>query len=213
MSIIDALAEDLRQQVFSGDIPANALLPEAEVAGRYEVSRPTAKAAIEKLVAEGLLRRTAHKTAHVPELGIDDIRDLYDSRMCVEREVLRKLAVRRYVPPAAIEAQAEIVAHGDTPTLAIVAPDVRFHLSLVDATGSPRMTRLYGSLMGEMRLCMAQVQSRRLLQPSVIAEEHQAILDRITEGDPDGVAEAVTLHLTHASDTLAGFLDLPAADA
>ncbi|MFI5621133.1 GntR family transcriptional regulator [Streptomyces sp. NPDC051567] len=205
-SIIDALAEDLRERVFSGEIPVNALLPEAEVAGRYEVSRPTAKAAIEKLVAEGLLRRTAHKTAHVPELGVADVRDLYDSRMCIEREVLRKLAGTRRVPPGAFEAHAEIVAQGDIPTLAIVAPDMRFHLSLVDATGSPRMSRLYGSLMGEMRLCMAQVQTRRLLQPSVIAEEHQAILDRILDGDPDGVAEAVTAHLTRARDTLAGFL-------
>ena len=46
LSIVDALAAELRQRVFSGDLTHSDALTEAEVARTYEVARPTAKAAI-----------------------------------------------------------------------------------------------------------------------------------------------------------------------
>jgi hypothetical protein len=44
------------------------------------MARPTAKAALERLVYEGILRRATNKTARVPLMDADDIRDLYYSR-------------------------------------------------------------------------------------------------------------------------------------
>jgi DNA-binding GntR family transcriptional regulator len=84
---------------------------------------------------------------------------------------------------------------------------VRFHESLVDSLGSKRISRLYRALMGEMRLCMAQVQSHGLLKASTIAAEHAAILDRIEAGDVDGAARAMDEHLSRARDELAPFLE------
>ena len=66
LSIVDAIADDIRGNLFNGALPGSTQLTEAEVATTYDVARPTAKAAIEKLVAEGLLLRGTHKTARVP---------------------------------------------------------------------------------------------------------------------------------------------------
>lgn len=202
LSVTDALAADLRLQIFRGEVSGGARLTETELAGRYEVARPTAKAAIEKLVAEGLLRRDAHKTAHVPQMGAADIEDLYFSRACMEKEAARRLALDRAVPAAVRDAQAEIAAAGDVWTVDIVEPDVRFHQALVDAVGSPRISRLYQVLMGEMRLCMAQIQTYSLTRAGVIHAEHQAIVDRIEAGDAEGAALAVTAHLERACGDL-----------
>jgi DNA-binding GntR family transcriptional regulator len=211
VSIVDAVAEDIRMSIFGGSLGGGALLTEAEIATRYEVARPTAKAAIEKLVAEGLLQRGSHRTARVPTLGEEDVADLYFSRRCIEIQVVRQLAESSFVPPAALKADSEALAalHNDhealeagvTP-LASIEPIIRFHSSLVDALGSPRFSRLFSSLIGEMRLCMVQMGSQSLLRVESVVSEHRAITDRIADGDVEGAAEALTAHLTHGQARL-----------
>ncbi|MBO2448998.1 GntR family transcriptional regulator [Actinomadura barringtoniae] len=203
-SLVDALVAELRDRMLDGRLPGGTALTETEVAGEYEVARPTAKAAIERLVSEGLLRRDAHKSARVPVFEADDVADLYFARSLLERQVVRELSRISLVPAAAYSAQDEIRRLGESAasTTAIVEPDVRFHRTLVDALESPRLSRIHEAMMAEMRLCMAQVQAHELLRVSEIADEHQAILDAITAGDPPRAEQALDLHLTRARHQL-----------
>jgi DNA-binding GntR family transcriptional regulator len=202
LSIVEAVAADLRRSLFSGDLTSEAQLTEADVATNYAVARPTAKAAIETLVAEGLLRRGKHKTARVPLLGPADVRDLYFARLSLETQVARALAEVRKVPKLATTSNAALLALQGEQGVGVVEPVIHFHQTLVDALGSPRISRLYSTLMGEMRLCMVQMQSRHLLSGAVIAAEHDLILERIAAGDPDGAVAAVTQHLHNAERRL-----------
>ncbi|WP_420881582.1 GntR family transcriptional regulator [Rhodococcus sp. (in: high G+C Gram-positive bacteria)] len=206
LSIVDALAAELRQRVFAGDLTHAAALTETEIARAYEVARPTAKAAIEKLVGEGLLRRSAHKTARVLHLGPDDVRDIYRTRAGLESQVLRELARNRVVPPDAVTANAEIAALTDGAPLSVVEPDMRFHTSLVDAVGSPRTSRIFRTLVSEVRLCMVQVQGKHLLTTSSIVAEHQQILDALSAGDGGRAVAVLTEHLGRARERLAAVL-------
>lgn len=205
-SIVDAIAHDLRRQLFSGALPNDEPLTEAGVAEVYEVARPTAKAAIEKLVSEGLLVRGAHRSARVPVLDAADARDIYRTRADVEGIVLRRLAAQRTVPDEARRANAEIAALGDASALGVVDPDMRFHTSLVDAMGSIRTSRAYGSLVSEVRLCMAQVQGNSLLSTALIHAEHARLLELIEAGDGDGVVALLERHLARARERLVGVL-------
>ncbi|GHE46995.1 GntR family transcriptional regulator [Streptosporangium violaceochromogenes] len=203
-SLIDALVAELSEQIFDGRLPAGAAVIETHVADEYEVARPTAKAAIERLVGEGLLRRGPHRSARVPVFDAGNVADLYFARTCLERQVMRELASRRLTPPAALGAQAEIRALSGAggSTTAVVEPDIRFHRSLVDAVGSPRLSRMHASIMAETRLCMAQVQAFGLLRVAEIADEHEAVLDAIADGDPERADQALDLHLTRACRAL-----------
>ncbi|WP_197519819.1 GntR family transcriptional regulator [Pseudonocardia sp. HH130630-07] len=206
-SVVDAIAEDLRRSVLTGELGPGAALTEAEVAGRYEVARATAKAAIERLVAESLLERTTHKTARVVRLGPDDVRDIYLSRAFLEAEVLRRLARSGTpVPEAARAANAEIRRRWDGSSFDIVDPDMRFHTALVDAAGTVRTSRMYRSLASEVTLCMAQVQGRQLLSPELVVAEHERIVELVEAGDGDGAAQLLDEHLARARELLAGAL-------
>lgn len=201
-SIVDAIANDLRSRLFAGDLTPDVALTETEVATSYDVARPTAKASIEKLVAEGLLVRGAHKTARVVDLGPTAVRDIYLARAYLESEVLRQLSRTRRVPMDAVQANRDIATLADDSPMAVVEPDMRFHTSLIDAISNERTSKMYRSLVSEVRLCMTRVQSLHLLDTALIHAEHAKILELIEAGDGDGVAHLLEEHLGRARERL-----------
>lgn len=207
VSLVDAVADEIRKQVLSGDLEPGEPLSEADVASRYEVARPTAKAAIEQLVQARLLQRNAHKTARVINLKPNDVRDIYLGREVIESEVMRRLALTQKIPEQAVAANAEIAAFAEESPRDVVGPDMRFHRSLVDAVGSSRLSRAYMELSSEVVLCMSRVQGASLLPTSLIVAEHAEILELIKAGDADGAASAVSTHISRTSKLLAERLD------
>lgn len=203
----DAVYEALRESILSQREAPGSAVTEQAIADRFGVARPTAKVALERLVADGLLRRTAHKTARVPELSRDDIVDLYATRAIVEEAALRTLAADGVVPMAAIAAQRMLVdAASDASTADRSGPlaraDIAFHRALVEAQRSPRLARLHGLLMGEIELCIGQVQAHRLLALDDVVAQHQGILDAVAAGDPDRAVALTRAHIEGARDRL-----------
>jgi DNA-binding GntR family transcriptional regulator len=207
-SMIDALYDSLRQRIINGDIAPGEKVTEARVVGEYTVARPTAKACLERLTAAGLLHRTAHRTAVVPELGVAEIVDLYFARDSVERRAVQRLAELRRVPAAARSAQERIeraVAGNDFTHQDFahqVEADIAFHTALVDAVGSKRLSRMHELIMGEVHLTMGQFQAHRTTDPRTVAAEHGAILAAIDAGDQDAAAAHLAAHLRAAQDRL-----------
>jgi len=202
VGVVDAVTAQLRTRILNGDIRAGAPLTEAAVSQTYGVARPSAKAAIEQLVASGLLVRTAHRSARVGEIDPDAVRDVYRTRARLESAALRELAATRTVPQAAVDANAEILAMPPGPDAGTVDPDLRFHTALIDALGSDRTGRMYRSVLDEARLCMAQVQGRRLLDAEAIAAQHAEILEAVAAGAGERAVEVLSHHLSSAEERL-----------
>ncbi|PRA83229.1 GntR family transcriptional regulator [Microbacterium sp. MYb66] len=202
VGVVDAVTAQLRGRILSGEIRSGAPLTEAAVSQTFGVARPSAKAAIEQLVAAGLLVRTAHRSARVVGIDPGTVRDVYRTRARLESAALRDLAADRTVPQAALDANAEILAMPPGPDPATVDPDLRFHTALIDALESDRTGRMYRSLLDEVRLCMAQVQGRRLLDAAAIAAQHADILDAVASGDGQRAAALLDAHLSSAEERL-----------
>jgi DNA-binding GntR family transcriptional regulator len=204
-TVVDALSNAVRNEVLTGDLPAGSRVTEHEVAARYGVARPTAKAAIERVVQMGILRRTANKTARVPLLSSSDIADLYRSRIFFERDVVVQLAERSIVPePAerALESMKRAIEANSLPDA--VGSDIGFHTALVNGLGSTRISRMYDTIVGEAHLCMAQEQSVGVIEPEHNYTEHLALLDAIRSGNKNRAESLLLKHLTGAAERLAG---------
>ena len=198
----DAIHTALRDSIISGREAPGSAITESAVALRFGVTRPTAKLALERLVSDGLLRREPHHAARVPELTADDIRDLFDHRALVEGSAATALARIGAVPAAAVAAQRELRAgHGD-----FAHDDIAFHRALVAGQPSARLTRMHELLMGEVELCIGQVQAHRLLEVDQVAEQHQRILDAITASDPAAAERLTHQHIEGARDALLAHL-------
>lgn len=202
VSIVEAIADDLRGRILSGDLESSAALTEIKVSSSYKVARPTAKAAIEKLVSEGLLVKGVHKTARVMDLGPKAVRDIYNACAYLEAEVLRRLASTRSVPAAAVEANSDLAALTSGAAIDVVELDMRFHSMLIDAMRNERISKMYRTLVGEIGLCMVRAQSQHLLDPTLLHAEHRRILEHIEDGQGEQAAILLDEHLGHARERL-----------
>ncbi|WP_460801132.1 FCD domain-containing protein [Microbacterium sp. GXF6406] len=67
---------------------------------------------------------------------------------------------------------------------------------------------MYSSVADEVRLCMAQVQDRQLIDAAAIAHQHAAILRAVASGDGDAAARLLIDHLTAAEERLVEALNV-----
>jgi DNA-binding GntR family transcriptional regulator len=212
-SLPEAIYDALRESIVTMVDRPGALLTETAVAGRYSVARPTAKAALERLVSEGLLSRRAHHAAQVPELSRADIQDLYSNRAILEEAALQNLAADGVVPVAGLSVHRELLEHVRTDDRAALArTDIDFHRQLVLAQHSPRLAKMHGLLMGEIELCIGQVQSHQLIRPSVVAHQHQGILDAVAARNAPLAGRLTREHIEGARDRLLQKYDSEASE-
>jgi DNA-binding GntR family transcriptional regulator len=203
VSIVDAVCEALRERILTGELGPEEVLYEQATAEHYGVARPTAKAAIDRLVHAGLLRRSANRSARVPRLTEDDVHDLYFSRLVVESMAVAHLATHGTAPDEAKKALREFdLAIDEGSGHGLVRADVAFHYAFVEALGSSRVLRMYDSIIGEAHLCMVVKQTRHLLDPHVIAREHQEIYDAVVARDAGAAQERLSAHLRRSEEVI-----------
>jgi DNA-binding GntR family transcriptional regulator len=205
-SLPEAVYDAAREQILSAQLEPGALVTETAIALEYGVARPTAKAALERLVSEGLLVRRAHHAARVPELGREDIVDLFENRATVEQAAISALARRGTVPAAALEAHRALLERARVDA-SFAQEDIAFHRELVAGQPSPRLARMHALLMGEIELCIGQVQAHHLLTARDVASQHQGILDAITAGDALTAARLTREHIAGTQERLLAHFD------
>ena len=163
----DSVAEQLRASFLSQVDAPGSTITESAVALRFSIARPTARLAIDNLVADGLLRRELHSAARVPELSRDDIVDLFDNRAVIESAAMAALVGSGTIPAEALAAHRAFNTSDG-----FAQHDIAFHRSLVAGQPSPRLTRMHTPLMGEIELCIGQVQAAQLLTAAEVATQH-----------------------------------------
>ena len=204
ISTTEAVVASLRARILDGKIEPGVRLPEVELAMEFGVARPTVRAAIQTLCHEGLLVRERNRSAYIPVLTRDDILDLFSVRIPLECLVVRAVLERGASLTPAREAMAVMEAlPDDAGWHEVVAADGAFHQALVNAVGSPRLERLYRSLSGEIRLCVAQLRPS-WASPSAIGHEHHEVLDVLESGDVRAAEARMTAHLKRAVRDLTG---------
>jgi len=201
----DAVVASLRSAILTGVLAPGDAVTEALVADTFHVARPTARIAIDKLVAEGILAREPHHAARVRRLDRDDLADLFAARAAVESAAVELLAGTSAVPDAASAAHAQLLAlEADASYWAI---DIAFHRALVDGSPSARLPRLHAQLMGEIELAIAQVDAHRLRSTREVAAEHGRILDAVAAGDTALAEHLTRAHILASRDRLLAHYD------
>ena len=208
------IADRLRSEILEGRFPPHTQLAEVELARQLQVSRGPIREAMQRLIQEGLLRAERNRGVFVVELGLDDARDVYLARGVVERAAAAIVAKQQ--PEAALTELERIVGRlaasvGGAWT-EVITHDLAFHQTLVEAAGSPRLSRMFRTLIAETRLCLIRLEPFYQEGSHVVAE-HQAIIEALRSGGRRRVDGLLQTHMDASAARLSEPRPVPAARA
>jgi DNA-binding GntR family transcriptional regulator len=200
----DLIAEYLRDRILDGTFAPSTNINEVQLAAQLDISRGPVREAVQRLVQEGLLVSTRNRGTSVVDLGPEDIEDVYTARAAIEREAGR-LVLRGDTTD--LTAQLDAVLDRMFQALQkdkwqdVATADLKFHQTIVQATGSPRLERMFSTLAAETLLCVRQFQYV-FERKETILEQHRRLHDFIDAGDEEGYLAEIEWHLKNSVVTL-----------
>jgi DNA-binding GntR family transcriptional regulator len=213
---IDAIAEDrslaireaLRNAIIDRRLAPGTKLSEAEVGALFDVSRTVARAALQMLTFEGLVKTERNRGAFVSNPSPDEARQIFASRRLIEPGIIAA-AVERITPEdiarfreQLIEEERYMSERGPAARRAEIKASGDFHLMLASVAGNAILQRFMDELVARSSLVIALY--GRTGVSSCGHSEHFAILDLIEKGDARRAADLMLHHI----DRIEADLDL-----
>ncbi|MFB7503071.1 GntR family transcriptional regulator [Streptomyces broussonetiae] len=186
--VLDAI----KHRILTGQLTPGQALVETELAAQFGVSKTPVREALKTLAGTGLVVMSQYKGVTVRMVDADMAREVYDVRLLLEPEALRR----------AVRTGAPLDAARDALTRADAAPDAaerslanrEFHRALYLPCGNPLLGRMLDEVRDQAALVSAVAWAT---DPSWDREaaEHREILRLALDGDADGAAHALHAHI------------------
>lgn len=222
--IYQQVADQVRDAILTGALSPGDLLPtERSLADAFGVSRASVREALRVLEAEKLVLSSGAPVGRsvVSDYSADVLRDhlanllrlqrvpladLVEFRIVLETGALQRLA--RDPRHELLSQAADALAEMKRPNLSLEefdAADVRFHLSLAEASGNETMHVVMVAIRDVIARYLLDA-LRALPDPQAdipeLVQEHQAIFDAVKAGDDAAIGHLVTEHLRDFYDRL-----------
>lgn len=192
-TVVDAAAETLREQLLGGAFAPGQVLRDTTLAEQFGIARPTLRAAVQALVADGLLVRSRGRSARVPEFSSADIADLYEARTVVEVAAVDRIERSPSLLRLVHDAMWAFETADANSWRAVVDADVAFHRSIVQAGGSPRLLAMFDTLATETRLAIA-LQRSLYEDAEELVREHHSIVNALKRHRFDAARKKLSAH-------------------
>jgi DNA-binding GntR family transcriptional regulator len=184
--------ETIKAGILNGQFRPGTALVENDLAGQFGVSKTPVREALKALESSGLVVIRPYTGTTVRELTEQDALAIYDMRLLLEPE-----AVRRSVQAAGDIAEAEQALEraalaADSSTRSTANRD--FHRALYAGCGNPLLVRTLDGLRDQTALVSAASWAREASWEQE-AREHAAILDEVRAGNAGEAAQRLHRHI------------------
>jgi DNA-binding GntR family transcriptional regulator len=197
-SSVELVYQRTRKAILTGDYAPGSPLRLQELAARSGVSMIPVREALRMLESEGFVESVPNRGARVAPLSMEDMLDVYRTRITLELEALRQ-AVPNTTPAVIATARKlnkKIVKQFAQRGYADYEDHRAFHFTLYEPSSSKWLMRLIAIVWDHTE------RYRRLGSSTVTPEsarvEHEMIIDRVEAGDVAGAVEALQHHLEHS---------------
>lgn len=196
----DLIAEYLRERILDGTFAPSTNVNEVQLATKLNISRGPVREAVQRLVQEGLLVSTRNRGTSVVDLGPEDIEDVYKARTAIEREAGR--LVLRTDRGQLVSELAGVLEHMSEALendrwQDVATADLKFHQTIVLATRSRRLEKMFSTLAAETLLCVRQFENVYERKETIL-DQHRRLLKLLQSGDEAGYLAEIDWHLNHS---------------
>jgi phosphonate utilization transcriptional regulator len=191
------VAREVERMILAGELSVGERVNESALAARFRVSRGPVREALRGLEESGLLRLEKNRGVFVREISLGEADEIYDLREALDELVGRRLA-KRFEEPARTAVHALLAemdraaAQGDAASYHML--NLRFHDTLVEATGNAKLIATYRRLIKELHLFRLKGLTAGGGLP-VSNDEHRAIVRTIEAGDADAAGRRMREHV------------------
>ena len=199
----DAVYQSLRRAIIEQALQPAMRLPEDTIGEQFGVSRTIVRQALNRLQAEGLVVARPNHGAYVAKPSLDEARDVFETRRCLEREVVRKLAECISISgldalDAHIEQEDRVRAgpRRDSPRSIRLAGE--FHVILAELTGNKVLARYVSEIVSRCSLILAIYGQRHSSDCAV--DEHRRIVQAIRNSNAEAAMWIMDAHLGAVED-------------
>jgi DNA-binding GntR family transcriptional regulator len=187
-----AVLEAIKHAILVGELVPGQPLVETELAGKLGVSKTPVREALKTLAGVGLVVMSPYKGASVRTVDDALARDVFDLRLLLEAEAVRR-GVRRGGDWAAARRTLDQAARAvDTADRSMANRD--FHRLMYASCGNPMLVRSLDDLRDLTALVSAAAWQRGASWAKEAAE-HEEILAAAEAGDADVAARLLTEHI------------------
>lgn len=191
----DQVAEIIRERIITGAYARGEKLKQADLAADLGVSITPVREALLTLVAEGYVQGLPHKGLLVPELEPTQVREIYELRLTLERE-LTAIALSKITSGDILmlkDLQRAVTAATTAGDLqAVRTANFRFHFCLYEIAARPQTLQFVRVLWAKYPFTL---QDQRRGRPDRMKSEHDLILEKIDQDDQIGAVEAMVEHI------------------
>jgi DNA-binding GntR family transcriptional regulator len=205
VTLASMVGERIRSSIIDGTLAPGSQLNEVELASSFGVSRGPVREALQRLIQEGLLRSEPHRGVFVPVLADEDVDDVYLAREALETAAVRRIvrlgrsAAAHQALESRVRAMRKSAEAGNWRALA--DNDLDFHAELVSASASPRLHRMFTTVLSETRLLLSVLTGSHAGREDLV-EEHQRISDLIRDENPEAAIATLKAGFDDAIVTL-----------
>lgn len=184
--------------IIDGRIPPGTRMTVRPIADQLGLSATPVKSALLTLEREGVLTSELHRGYFVPELSINDMREIYEMRGALDRLAGHRAAASVKHAAIAMELRANCKEQRAFLEVNDVdgyrRSDINFHRNLWMLCGNSRLRRTAEQLVDQMKLgnsLLARLPGR----VAASLNEHLAIVDAIGQGDIEQAESAAHAHI------------------
>lgn len=184
--------EAIKHDILTGGLSPGQALVETELAARFGVSKTPVREALKTLAGTGLVVMSQYKGATVRMVDADMAREVYDVRLLLEPEALRRSITRGASLEAARASLVSADAAADQAERSLANRE--FHRALYVPCGNPLLARMLDEVRDQAALVSTVAWAA---DPSWHreADEHREILRLAEAGDTDAAVAALYDHI------------------
>jgi len=191
----------LRRALVSGEMRPGEIYSANKMATQLRVSNSPVREAMMSLANSGLLELVRNRGFRVVEMTEDDKREVYELRMQIEVEAIRRVTERGITEEQAkhiSELSQQTVDLVDQPVVDYLEADQRYHLALVGLLNNKRWLKFVENLRDQSRVngYYRFLEDNDHLVNS--AQEHQRITQAVIRGESELAAALMVQHLEYA---------------